>query len=654
MFSDSDDDSDCAPGNALGGAMALLHGGAGAREEAAPDTKRQRMVAGPAFDAAPAAPPPLAQRVLVTSPPRAAPAAVAPKPAAARAKAVLPKAAAATVVPRLLSEFTVFFEPETIPAIDRTCIMTQLPKLGGKIFKTLAEAEAKRPTHLVVCIDAAAKSDDSRVRLLARLTMLSDALPSAVMVKSSWLASSLRANCLLPFGDSDLVTLGMLAAKPAPAAPAALAAPQLPPRPPRSLNPNNWMCQPHRRKDSAQLGDQSYRDSTQMVSGIFREISEHYAVVAKPNVQGDYYRARVFKQAARQIQYLDFPLNDYEDAVRARDLFNWADDGSSSCFDLLVEILEEEKACLEEEAYTGRPMNRRSPQRLLDLLANSVIVGTRGLVGVHGIGPAKAQELFADHKISSVAELRARLAAEPVPGMANLKLNKAVLAGLRYYEDLQQRIPRAEVEAIVNIVREHAERVAPGVTVQAVGSYRRGSASSGDVDILVTHDDDDIGRNLKDILLESLASVGLISAELAGGFETKKDELIKQEIGNGAAWSVSFMGIVKLPEHLAPPGLPRPLLHRRMDIKVYAKRLEPYALLYFTGSERFNRSMRHWAKMNYKSLSDRGLVPCYDTRAGAPHAPYSESFDATTEADVFAALSLDYVAPADRNLGDRA
>ena len=530
--------------------------------------------------------------------------------------------------------------------------MTQLPKLGGKIFKTLAEAEAKRPTHLVVCIDAAAKSDDSRERLRARLKRLSDALPSAVMVKSSWLASSLRAKELRPFGDTDLVTLDMLDAKPAPAAPAALAAPQLQPRPPRSLNPNNWMCQPHRRNDSAQLGDQSYRDSTQMVSGIFREISELYAVIGKPGTP-KYYKIRVFKQAARQIQYLDFPLNDFEDAVRARDLLNWKDDGSSSCFDLLVEILEEEKACLEEEAYTRRPVERRPPKRLLDLRADPIIVGTKGLVGVHGIGPAKAQELLEEHKISSVAELRARLAAEPVPGMAELKLNAAVRAGLQYYEDLQQRIPRAEVEAIVNFVREHAVRLEPEVTVQAVGSFRRGSASSGDVDILVTIDNDDEGRKLKDRLLASLTSVGLISAELAGGSETKA-QLTKQEIGNSAAWSMSFMGIVRLPEHLAPPGLPRPLLHRRMDIKVYAKRLEPYALLYFTGSERFNRSMRHWAKMNYRSLSDRGLVPCYDTRAGAPHAPYSASFAATTEEQVFAELGLDYVAPADRNLGDRA
>jgi len=37
-------------------------------------------------------------------------------------------------------------------------------------------------------------------------------------------------------------------------------------------------------------------------------------------------------------------------------------------------------------------------------------------------------------------------------------------------------------------------------------------------------------------------------------------------------------------------------LHRRLDLKVYPPEEDAYALLYFTGSDHFNRSMRHYAK----------------------------------------------------------
>ena len=84
-------------------------------------------------------------------------------------------------------------------------------------------------------------------------------------------------------------------------------------------------------------------------------------------------------------------------------------------------------------------------------------------------------------------------------------------------------------------------------------------------------------------------------------------------------------------------------------------RSEAFALLYFTGSERFNRSMRHFAKQLKPplSLSDKGLVPCVDKRAGSMHANYSASIKARNEADIFAALGLDYVPPEDRNHIDR-
>ena len=113
---------------------------------------------------------------------------------------------------------------------------------------------------------------------------------------------------------------------------------------------------------------------------------------------------------------------------------------------------------------------------------------------------------------------------------------------------------------------------------------------------------------------------------------------------------------------------PAPLLPRR-----YA-----YALLYFTGSEHFNRSMRHYAKQRGYSLSDHGIVnavksgPKNVVRAppslpvclpwkGSPPGSCTPPermwqmrgttnlVDARTEEDIFAALGLEYRMPEDRN-----
>ena len=49
----------------------------------------------------------------------------------------------------------------------------------------------------------------------------------------------------------------------------------------------------------------------------------------------------------------------------------------------------------------------------------------------------------------------------------------------------------------------------------------------------------------------------------------------------------SYMGICKLPRGNS--------IHRRIDIKTYPRRYSAFAMLYFTGSDHFNRSMRSYA-----------------------------------------------------------
>ncbi len=65
--------------------------------------------------------------------------------------------------------------------------------------------------------------------------------------------------------------------------------------------------------------------------------------------------------------------------------------------------------------------------------------------------------------------------------------------GLKYYDDFKQRIPRQEIEELLEKVKEacyaEVKNGASNLKIEACGSYRRGKTSCGDIDILITKKD---------------------------------------------------------------------------------------------------------------------------------------------------------------------
>jgi DNA polymerase IV len=56
--------------------------------------------------------------------------------------------------------------------------------------------------------------------------------------------------------------------------------------------------------------------------------------------------------------------------------------------------------------------------------------------------------------------------------------------GVKYYEEFEDPIPRAEVESICEVIHRHAVKVRDdGIQSLIVGGYRRGKEACGDVDI---------------------------------------------------------------------------------------------------------------------------------------------------------------------------
>lgn len=65
-------------------------------------------------------------------------------------------------------------------------------------------------------------------------------------------------------------------------------------------------------------------------------------------------------------------------------------------------------------------------------------------------------------------------------------------------------------------VRDAAQAIDPGLVAMACGSYRRGKATCGDVDVLITHPDGQSHRGIFSQVLQSLhggGKLGLLNVE---------------------------------------------------------------------------------------------------------------------------------------------
>jgi hypothetical protein len=91
------------------------------------------------------------------------------------------------------------------------------------------------------------------------------------------------------------------------------------------------------------------------------------------------------------------------------------------------------------------------------------------------------------------------------------------LTGLKYYDDIKKPIPRAEVSEVGRLVECAAKELFPGCTVEVMGSYRRGSPSSHDVDCLVTNTKfhDNVPPNALADILALLVKQGVLVAHLS-------------------------------------------------------------------------------------------------------------------------------------------
>ena len=220
---------------------------------------------------------------------------------------------------------------------------------------------------------------------------------------------------------------------------------------------------------------------------------------------------------------------------------------------------------------------------------------------IYGVGPAKAKELT-EQGLRTIEELRA--AVQRTPSILNDKQR----IGLAYYEPLLQRIPRDEMDEHKDILEHYLPFHA-----EIVGSYRRQAPTSGDIDVLLRMPHGMLpaqGKQQLAQIVQHLTEVHYIVEVLALG-EHK------------------CMAICRRDETSTP---------RRLDLLMVPEDQYGCALLYFTGSDRFNVAFRQYALQKGYTLNEKALTPL----DGLPPTSLPE------EKDVFTILGLKYVEPQNR------
>ncbi|CAI5783383.1 DNA polymerase beta [Podarcis muralis] len=235
------------------------------------------------------------------------------------------------------------------------------------------------------------------------------------------------------------------------------------------------------------------------------------------------------------------------------------------------------------------------------------------LTRVSGIGPAAARK-FVDEGIKTLEDLRKN----------EHKLNHHQRIGLKYFEDFEKRIPRKEMLEMQEIVLSEVKKVDPTYIATVCGSFRRGAESSGDMDILLTHPNFTSESSKQPKLLhqvvEQLENIHFITDTLSKG-DTK------------------FMGVCQLPSKDEETAYP----YRRIDIRLIPRDQYYCGVLYFTGSDIFNKNMRtHALEMGF-TLNEYTIRPLGITGvAGEPLLVNSEK-------DIFDYIQWKYREPKERS-----
>ena len=297
-------------------------------------------------------------------------------------------------------------------------------------------------------------------------------------------------------------------------------------------------------------------------------------------------RARVYSKAKESVMMHDKTIKNVEDLKTI--IGQPGISKSSSITKTISEFLKTGKVELLEKA-------KNDPKQIF--------------MNIYGVGPKIAAKLVKEYKMTTIKQLREN---------QEELLNDVQKKGLKYYEDILERIPRKEINKYEKVLQKHFKDVKKEMEnkeaiLQIVGSWRRGAKKSGDIDIIICDpsNDSDIFKNYIDKLIKKNIMIEVLSR------------------GN-----VKTLGISKITSKS---------ISRRIDFMFTPKSEFAFAILYFTGSKIFNTLMRARAVELEYTMNEHGIYHFKNKKKGNR---VDKEF--LTEESIFEFLGIEWREPTER------
>ncbi|KAK0635530.1 hypothetical protein B0T17DRAFT_612383 [Bombardia bombarda] len=240
-------------------------------------------------------------------------------------------------------------------------------------------------------------------------------------------------------------------------------------------------------------------------------------------------------------------------------------------------------------------------------------------------------------------------------------LTRVQQIGVKYYDEFQLKIPRAEVESISNTILKHANKVQRGFQMVIVGGYRRGKLQSGDVDVVLSHPDESATREFVERIVASLERAGYITHTLIlSTTNTERGQTPVSWKGNEKKAGTGFDTLDKAlvvwqdPKWMSGEAK-NPNPHRRVDIIISPWKTAGCAVLGWTSGTTFQRDLRRYCKkgrslkFDSSGIRSRADGSWVDFESGPDREPAPDML--TAERRVFAGLELEWRPPEERCTG---
>lgn len=270
---------------------------------------------------------------------------------------------------------------------------------------------------------------------------------------------------------------------------------------------------------------------------------------------------------------------------------------------------------------------------------------------VHGIGNSHAERLIRDFNIYSVKDLIKAYKQKKIR-VAKNELTRANVIYLKYFDDLEMKIPRDEITSFKKILKTMIGKISNEIIEQEIyittfddtrgkmvkekitrpfkfkiaGSYRRGRAMSGDIDVLISHP-----QLKREIDVKSFEINGKPMLTHIIDMLDEQELLVDDLTFDG---NTKYMGICIIDK-----------LCRRLDVEFICYESWGTALLYFTGSAKFNINTRIMCNKLGYTLNEHGLYEFDNVKKIK-----GRKIPIKSEKQFFTFMKMNYVSPRERDI----